>query len=68
MNLDAAFKLRKPEELRAACAEAETRNVEAPVIRALYSLYYAAVEREQRMSEVALALQEVAAGKDGEAK
>ena len=50
MNIDAALRLRTPEELRAACVEAETRNVEAPVIRALYDLYYAAVERDQRMS------------------
>lgn len=47
MDIQAALGLTDSQSLLAAAKEAETRNCEQPVIRELYRLYYAALEREQ---------------------
>lgn len=50
MDIEAAPKLTKAEDLYRACIEAETRNVESHIIRQLYARYYAAIEKEQNVN------------------
>jgi len=46
MNIEKALNLKAPADLLRACHEAESRNVDQPIINQLYRLYYAELRRK----------------------
>jgi hypothetical protein len=51
MDIERALQLTSAKELKRACIEAETRNVDIEIQRELYRRYYAAVEEEESGEE-----------------
>ncbi len=54
LNIENAMQLKLSRDLLRAAKEAEQRNCEKEVIRRLYALYYAAVEKEEGRGRHAL--------------
>jgi hypothetical protein len=48
MDIEKALKLTSAKDLKRACIDAETHNVEIETVRELYNRYYAAVDKEQK--------------------
>jgi hypothetical protein len=48
MDIEKALQLTSAKELKEACIEAETRNVEQHIVREFYCRYFAAVDKEQK--------------------
>jgi hypothetical protein len=46
MDIEKALQLTSAKELKRACIEAETRNVDIEIVNELYRRYYMAVEKE----------------------
>jgi hypothetical protein len=47
MDIEKALQLTSAKELKRACIDAETHNVDIAIVNELYHRYYAAEEKEQ---------------------
>jgi hypothetical protein len=47
MDIEKALRLTSAKELKRACIDAETHNVDIEIVRELYRRYYMAVEKEE---------------------